>query len=74
MEAARQMQNTACVECGAEPLFGGMRCLACFRDRIDLKRQGLHVCDRHEPCVNCYQQCGCRCGQCSEQERKRKKR
>jgi len=72
LEAARLSQNTACVECGSEPLFGGMRCLRCFRRRRDLKQAGYHVCDRHDPCAYCYQQCGCRCQACLQGEKDRK--
>jgi hypothetical protein len=32
---AQAGKNRACVECGDEPLFGGMRCLDCFRVRCD---------------------------------------
>lgn len=74
LEAARQMRNTECVRCGAEPLYGGLRCSRCLEERRQLKRAGIHVCERHEPTYNCYQQCGCRCADCSDAERKRKGR
>ena len=32
---ARDGRNPECIECGDEPLFGGLRCLPCFRRRCD---------------------------------------
>jgi len=32
---AQEGRNRQCVDCGRVPLFGGMRCLDCFRVRCD---------------------------------------
>jgi hypothetical protein len=32
---AQEGRNRQCVDCGRLPLFGGMRCLDCFRVRCD---------------------------------------
>jgi hypothetical protein len=32
---AQEGRNEQCVNCGGEPLFGGMRCLDCFRLRCE---------------------------------------
>ena len=32
---AQEGRNGQCVDCGVPPLFGGMRCLDCFRVRCD---------------------------------------
>lgn len=30
---AQMGKNSSCVDCAAEPMFGGLRCLPCFQDR-----------------------------------------
>lgn len=32
---AQMGKNGECVDCGADPLFGGMRCTGCFKRRCD---------------------------------------
>lgn len=42
---ARLCENTACVDCGAEPLCGGLRCHPCFlavSTPIKHQRRGPH--------------------------------
>jgi hypothetical protein len=34
-ELARAGENLECIDCGDVPLFGGLRCLHCFRARCD---------------------------------------
>ena len=79
-ELARAGHNTECVDCGDEPLFGGMRCVRCFRGKAEQRRRNLasggegkpgrykkvgsHTCAKHEPAVVCYIKCRCRCIDC----------
>jgi hypothetical protein len=54
-------ENTACVDCGAVPWGGGMRCWDHFKARCD-QRLEVHVA-RAEPSAAGYGQ-GCRCAGC----------
>jgi len=35
---AQEGRNRSCRDCGGVPLFGGMRCLSCFRRRCDERK------------------------------------
>jgi hypothetical protein len=74
-------QNSNCVNCGAKPWGGGMRCWTCFKVRVDERavevsrsvrtdvpvRSGFaHECRKHQPGVACYVKCRCRCSQCQD--------
>ena len=79
-ELARAGTNRACVDCEDAPLFGGMRCLDCFRAKAEQRRRelltgggsepgrykkvGTHDCAKHQPAVVCYIKCKCRCIEC----------
>lgn len=58
---AHALQNTNCVDCGARPYAGGMRCWSCFKSRCDQRRRP-HEADV-APSVAGYKQ-GCRCDAC----------
>lgn len=74
LNAARAGENVACIDCDRSPLFGGLRCLACFQQRAKDRSNGKHGCPRHEPSVVCYNQCACRCEGCGGIEKKRRVR
>jgi hypothetical protein len=60
---AQKGQNEACVDCQAEPLFGGMRCLDCFQARCDRIRHATPHQFAEPPSYGCYNR-GCRCREC----------
>jgi hypothetical protein len=70
--AAREGVNASCIDCGGNPLWGGLRCLTCFQRRADERSNGIHGCPRHDPSSVCYNQCACRCEKCSEIEKARR--
>jgi hypothetical protein len=63
-------QNSNCVDCGAKPFGGGMRCLRCFQVRCDARAElrrslpSVHECTVHRPSMYCYKACQCRCSGC----------
>jgi hypothetical protein len=65
-------ENTACVDCGAVPWGGGMRCWDHFKERVRNRESEVartstpHVCTRHEPSVTCYTMDRCRCHGCRQ--------
>jgi hypothetical protein len=67
---AQAGQNTNCVDCGAKPFSGGMRCWACFKQRCDVRAEqrrampSVHECQVHRPSMYCYKACRCRCYGC----------
>jgi hypothetical protein len=65
----QQGKNPACVDCGVPPLFGGMRCLACFQRRCEANAGTDHLCVKHPPGASCYQLCRCRCEDCRAAKR-----
>ena len=75
-ELARQGRNIRCVECSGSPLFGGMRCLTCFKALAEKRRFKTvtpHTCGKHQPAVVCYIKCRCRCVECQTAMRDYKK-
>ena len=65
VQLAQIGKNPRCVECDAEPLFGGMRCLRHFHAKVRANR-GEHVCLMHPAGIACYQACRCRCQDCRD--------
>jgi len=62
-ELARAGLNMSCVDCGASPFGGGMRCLGCFQARAR-KRAGEHT--SSEPVSYSTYAGGCRCRGCKK--------
>jgi hypothetical protein len=65
VQLAQIGKNPRCVECEAEPLFGGMRCLSHFQAKVRANR-GEHGCLMHPAGIYCYQSCRCRCQDCRD--------
>jgi hypothetical protein len=65
VQLAQIGKNPRCVDCGDEPLFGGMRCLRHFQAKVR-ERRGEHACLQHGPSVHCYSACRCRCQDCKD--------
>ena len=61
---AQAGENLRCVDCGNDPLFGGMRCLQCFQSRVKSRLLEAHKCKLHEPGSTCYTKCRCHCAAC----------
>jgi hypothetical protein len=67
-ELAQKGLNTSCVDCGAEPYGGGMRCLPCFGKRCDERAKSLsraHLFPDRKVGSGAYKD-GCRCEGCRE--------
>jgi len=40
---AQEGRNSACIDCGVPPMFGGMRCEGCFQVRCDERAKRSQV-------------------------------
>jgi hypothetical protein len=62
---AQKGENPECVDCQDTPLFGGMRCMDCFKARCDSKRDTIPH-EFAEPATYGTYARGCRCRQCKD--------